>query len=193
MSDETPDLQAQFKELSEKIRNDDPAYLHTNADRIKLEAMAELQKTAQGGHLIGIAQENGIATKIIKGNDLRGYLLDDTLAVVSVPAAQTMAKPRDILNMAGALRDAEQSLLGYKRIPEGGDRIEFEAKHHDKNLDIMVKLCILVREFEELGQSEYIQEFERMGWGFLLRLHKKGVPYEELKEAYVQKVFKDND
>lgn len=183
MTQKNSPLQELFKEHGEKLT--DIEYRHPHEEAIKKSLHEKLEKSKTGHHLLQVTEKFNIPFHIIKGTETHGFAPDGKEVFLSLPAEKTEADPALIMETVAAIRDIEQSMLGYKRQDIKNDPLEFAAMSHAKNLDIIIHMCKVAH---ELGggdeNSPYVQQLEMMGHGGLYDAYARDFASGDMVSSY---------
>lgn len=114
---------------------------------------ALLQPSATARRLLQMGDEQGVPIKFLRGREEAVYVPENKWIFMSI-TPRTRANARLALLYAGALREAEQNLLGFSRPGTEVDDDTWVTQNAVKNLDIIRNMCIIVREIVEQNQSD---------------------------------------
>lgn len=111
-----------------------------------------LNPSATARRLMDMADRQGISVKFLKGREEAAYVPENKWVFLSI-TTKTKANSTLALRYAGALREAEQNILGFERPGEDiTNDSEWLEKNLAKNLDIIINLCTIVKEISEGNQ-----------------------------------------
>lgn len=125
---------------------------------------AKLAGSALARRLIDMADAQGVGVRFLKGREESAYVPENKWVFMSI-TPRTRASARLALLYAGALREAEQNILGYGRPGADADNDSWVTQNAIKNLDIIRNMCIIVREISEKnqGDSEFLDSLTALG------------------------------
>ena len=159
------------------------SYGHPLADAIKKESVALLNNIPEGKRLLALAKDQNYKIEVINGRfpDFR-YGSADTAYVVC--PLNTKAVDLDViaLTYALAIYELEQPSLGIPRAA-----YDPSQKHilFSQLLDITLKMCQIVGEFEDVGKSSKLIDYlAKLGHIELYRGYRSGKSQEELSNIY---------
>lgn len=157
---------------------------HPFGSKILEQSRNLLKKSRTGTHLVNISDSYGFKPDVTPSPEQNGFLYLDGSMNIPVPVAQNTSDPRQALELAARLRDAEQGILGYKRDRDDLPPEELEAQNHAKNLDIIVDLCRISVELENEA-PEVKNELFKMGYRHIFEAFKeKSGSNDALLNAY---------
>lgn len=141
---------------------------HAHADAApSLEAALEILRQSETGRKLARLVENpGLRLHLIKSPQEAIYLPETKEIFIGIPANRDVSIARITLLLAGALREAEQELMGVKQ--PGIDAPAEEhfgvgmAKFSDK-IAHMCKVAIEINDLESFIRYDFIDEIKKMG------------------------------
>lgn len=159
------------------------SYGHPLADAIKKESIGLLSEIAEGKRLLEVAKERNFKIEIISGR-FPDFRYGDLETAYVVCPLNTKAVDLDViaLTYALAIYELEQPSIG---IPRAG--YDPSQKHilFSQLLDITIKMCQIVGEFEDVGKSaKLIDYLAKLGHSELYRGYRSGKSKEELTNIY---------
>ena len=113
-----------------------------------------LQPSAAARRLIEMGDQHGVAVRFLKGREEAVYVPENKWIFMSI-TTRTRPTARLALQYAGALREAEQNMMGFKRpdMDEPSDD-EWLTQHVVKNVDIIKAMCQITQEISQQNQSD---------------------------------------
>lgn len=176
-----------------KKKRGDPARLglvfeHPNEAVLRDSILAELTKVETGRRLTDTAAGYKVDIRILKGTPIgQGFTTEGKILYVTIPTRRVRPKPVDVLQTVGALREVEQTIMGYVIPPLDGDPLDRAAMVHAKYLDTVVHMCKIASEMvEKLKNEEYIEAIEELGQGDIYRAYKAEQRGTALVDAYFE-------
>lgn len=187
--------------------SDDQKSLHDafgarNADKVEQNyaADADLSKTLlvelrtmMGGsptaqQLFGMADQHGVSVKFLRGREESVYVPENKWLFMSV-TPRTRATPRLALLYAGGLREAEQNILGFNRPSNESDDSGWITQNLVKNLDIILKMCIIVNEIVKQNQSasDFLDSLTALGHDDIYEAFVNNTSEEEMLRLLAKK------
>jgi hypothetical protein len=179
--DDKKGLLGAFDDSAEK--SGDFTRLHPHAGKILEEIRSVLQKSRTGDHLLKISDTYGIKFTVTPEPGKAGFVAEENTIRVEAPTSQNSALARQVLDLAGSLRDAEQGILGFTRGREDLSPQDQIDLNHAKNLDMIVDMCRISEELET-EMPEIKNELFNMGLKPLFQAYKKKATDDEMIEAY---------
>ncbi len=142
------------------------AMLHPHGADLLAEIKEILRECESGKRLVEMASYQNIEISVISGRQGQKNTVSAHAVYLAIPARMKKPQPSHVLETAGAIREAEQELLGYKMPPKDADPVDIAAVVHAKYLDIIVNMCIIASELDEKsGEGVYAQALETLGHG----------------------------
>jgi hypothetical protein len=176
-------LQETFETHGERVN--DISYRHPNEQSILPELEKTLLGSQTGKRLLETVKGRKIPVRLIKGSNIYGFSPEGKAAYVGVPVEKNLADGRMILELAAALRSAEQEILGFANPESSADPLEFAAMHHAKNLDLVIHMCKVAYEVDKSNDNNNLQEtLEEMGHGGLYDAYVRDFAPDELVDIY---------
>lgn len=161
MTIKNPDLQNSFD-----ARADGRVQIDYTADPSALVAdlRARLQGSALARRLIAMSDAQGVGVRGLKGPRESVYVPEHKWVFITV-TPHTRANAKLALLYAGALREAEQNILGFARPGAAVDDDTWVTTNLVKNLDIIKNMCQIVQEISVLNQedSEFLDSLTKLG------------------------------
>lgn len=147
-----------------------------------------LAPSATAQRLFAMADQYGVTTRFLNGRYESVYVPEGKWIFVAV-TPRTGPTTQMALMYAGALREAEQNLLGFGR--PGTDVTDDEWVTHNivKNVDIIKNICKIVDEIIKLNQSDigFLDSLAALGHDELYKAFVNGASDAELQELYAKK------
>lgn len=158
-------------------------YAHPLADAIKKESFALLSEIPEGKRLLAVEKERNFKIEVINGRQPDFRYGDAETAYVICPL-NTKAVDLDVIAVTYglAIYELEQPSLGIQRAA-----YDPSQKHllFSQLLDITLKMCQIVGEFEDVGKStKLIDYLANLGHIELYRGYRLGKSKEELTNIY---------
>lgn len=147
---------------------------HENEDAIVNAAVQLLSKSETGMGLLTFAKERRLPIHVLKTKDDYGILPEQNTVYISTPGGQPMPNTRAVIQLAGALRIAQQEETENLRQPNINiGRERWAQITTEKRLDaLFVQTAVVYELGVEKNLSEIVDEFVRMGYGNLLEAHR---------------------
>ena len=142
-------------------------FIHDNEVAILREATQVLNQSETGRELLDFARQNGIAVHVIRNKEKFGLLHGDSTVYISCPAGQDLKPTHAAIQLAGALRQAQQETEeGLKRpksvnIPHD----QLVRTYVEKDKDVIWYQSAVVHELAKInGLSQIVDDFTSMGY-----------------------------
>lgn len=126
---------------------------------------ARLARSPLATRLFQMADGQGVAVRGIRGMKESAYVPENKWVFITI-TPHTRPTATLALRYAGALREAEQNILGFGRPgPEVRDDDDWVTQNLVKNLDIIKNICIIVRELspESENNTEFLDSLTELG------------------------------
>lgn len=162
---------------------------HPHEKKILKEICAILERSPTGNHLIQLSGAYNIRLRISPGAKESQYFPEKRTIVLTVSKNQNKATARQVLELAGCLRDAEQGILGYDKEEKTMDSQEVSALNHARNLDIIADLCRISEELKSEA-PELKNELFAMGYEEIFEAFHNKADQNQLAEIYIKTVQK---
>ena len=107
-----------------------------------------------------------------------------------MPAAQHNADMHQALQLGGALRDMEQILGGFPRPSKDESEEVYFAVSYDKNLNLLMEVCKIAEEFEDLNMNEAVAAMRRIGIEDVYGGYKNNASPDKMLEIYIKMMTK---
>lgn len=148
---------------------------HENEEAIVNAAVQLLAKSETGMTLLSFAKDRRMPIHVLKSKEDFGILPDQNAVYISAPGGQAMPNIRAVIQLAGALRIAQQEETENLRNPAINiGRERWAQITTEKRLDALFSQTAVVYELGvEKNLSEIVDEFVRMGYGELLEAHRR--------------------
>lgn len=166
-------------------RYTDIDYRHPVEKRLLIELKAILSECDTGKHLIEVSNELKLNIYLIKHNRVRGNALGGKILMLSLPENKTKVEPIMVLELAAALREAEQTHLGFEVPGKDTTPLEFAAMNHAKNLDVVVHMCKVAAELSQSpNKTGYADALEEQGLGGIYDAYVRDFSSDEIVDTY---------
>lgn len=169
--------QASAKSAFKKKRGD-PSRLglvfdHPNEKPLREAILAELGLIETGKRMIATALDYDIDIRILKGTPIgQGFTTEGKILYVTIPTRRAKPKAVDILQTVGALREVEQTIMGYVVPPPDSDPMDRAAMLHAKYLDTIAHMCRITSEMvEKVKKEEYLDAIAELGHADIYRAY----------------------
>lgn len=159
------------------------SYGHPLTQQILEETRELLSKIPEGRRLLEVAKDNNYKIEVISGKepDFR-YGSEDTAFLICPMNTKAVDLEAMACNLGLAIYELEQPSLG---IPRGSYDPAMRHILFNQMLDITIKMCQIVGEFEDLGKgSKLIDLLGRLGHSQLYKGFRSGQSKEELTKIY---------
>jgi hypothetical protein len=126
---------------------------------------ALINRSPLATRLFQMADAQGVAVRGIRGVKESVYVPENKWVFITI-TPHTRATAILALRYAGALREAEQNILGFTRPgPEVKDDDDWVTQNLVKNLDTIKNICIIVRELGAGSESntEFLDSLTELG------------------------------
>jgi hypothetical protein len=150
-----------------------------------LQALLQTSTTAQ--RLMKAAEQSGITIKFLRGQEEAAYVPENKTIFLSV-TTKTKANPRLALMYIGAIREAEQNLLGFARPGQESSDDDWVTKNAVKNLDIITNMCIITKEISEQNQgtTDFLDSLASLGHDEIYEAFVNDASHEMLLRLYAE-------
>ena len=159
---------------------------HPKADDILRQMRDLLVKVPTGERLLKIADEKDVEIHVIGSPNYQAIATNKPTIYLFMPEAQFNADMHQALQLGGALRDMEQILGGYPRPSKDEDPQIFFAINYDKNLNLLMEICKIVEEFEEINIPEAVAAMRRIGIEDIYGGYKNNAEPDETHQIYIK-------
>lgn len=164
-------------------------YRHKHEEALLKEAKRELARCETGAHQLKIVNVQEIDIKVIKSNEQMKFVPSGHTIYIAVPGEMTHPNAEFILDLAMAIREAEQFLLGYTPPDLDEDPEKYSLIYHTRQLDLIVHMFKIADELQKTEKSEvFLDKIENYGYGYLYKLYKEDVSNEELIDLYLENI-----
>lgn len=138
--------------------------------------------------LIDMADAQGITTRFMRGREETAYVPEFKTVFMTI-TPRTRATARLALLYAGALREAEQNILGFKRPGTEADDDSWVTQNAVKNVDVIKYMCAIAREISELnqGNTDFLDSIAVFGHNDIYKALTDKASDEDLLRIYAQK------
>jgi hypothetical protein len=165
----------------------DIEYRHPESEKLLIGIKAILSECETGRHLLAVSNKLNLSMYLIKHDKIKGNALDGKLIILSAPETKTSIEPMMVMELAAALREAEQEAIGYCHPGENADPLEFAAMSHAKNLDIIVHMCRIALELSQnSNEKKYIEALEEEGLGGIYDAYVRDFSSDDIVEKYYE-------
>ena len=167
------------------------SYAHPESASILSKARDDLAKSATGLRLLQMADQRNIEIHILVNKDITRFVPDSGHIYLGLSPDNEPDERHIVLNLGGALREAEHFLVGYAPPdPENSDPTDFVALSFAKELDIIINICMVA---EELHASSALQNMidvlEDMGHGQIYQSYREQKSAEEMLGMMIPERF----
>lgn len=151
-----------------------------------LAANAEiLDRSPLGRLMLDFAEAYGVNVTICAGITQKRFMGSARSCLLFAPATVRQPSPYQVIDLAGALREAEIAHLPDDDAA-ADEEIDFLERQHGRNLDVLLTLCRIVRELEGHEYGEAVRCFRKMGLGDLYAGYLRDLPPEQLMDIYAE-------
>ena len=161
------------------------AYRHPLEDSIIEQSRALLSTTATGQKLIQATIEKGVEVRVLNSPSRHSYTTNTPVVYLVMPSVKRTADYLQAIVLAGGLRDAEQVLKEYYHPHPVHDEDRFFELNYSKNLDIVVEMCKIVKEYEDQNIQDALNELRKIGLESVYSGYKNGLSSEALMTVYI--------
>lgn len=185
-TENTPSSQLQSTFEKEGAKTTNIQYRHPRADSIKEELIEIMRESETGQTLINGADYHNIPIHVIRSIGESAYSPDANTVYIAAGKAEK-ATPKQVLELTGALREAEQELLGMSAPDPTKDIMHYATIMHAKKLDAIVYMCKLVRDMELTNSSYFsvlLDEIKNLGHIKIYRAYVNEADSQKLFDAY---------
>lgn len=185
MNKNDKDLHGTFGAKMKAPVHQDYAVEADTARGLMADLRAALMPSQTARRLIDMADEQGVVTQFIRGREETAYVPEFKTVFITI-TPQTRATPRLALMYAGALREAEQNILGLKRLGPEADDDTWMTQHAVKNVDVIKYVCWIVRDIMELNpeSTEFLDTLTTFGHNEIYKALTDGASDEDLLRLY---------
>ncbi len=154
---------AKLKALTKSSGGDNSFAHESEADVIR-RLLGIFTRVPTGQRLMDMANQYGIAIKLMKGQNDFSFSPDTKTVYLGLPAGQTAPKARMLLHLAMGLQEAEQEFTGMPRPTLTMPREQFAQIHVEKQRAIFYTMCEVAHQLvNQLGLREILDELLKMG------------------------------
>ncbi len=188
MPDDPQNLQNQFGAKTTAAQVQDYAADADLTRTLLADLRARLQPSATARRLMAMGDAQGVTVKFIRGREEAVYVPENKWIFMSI-SPRTKATTGLALQYAGALREAEQNILGYRRPGTEVDDDSWMTQNAVKNVDIIRNMCIIVKEVTEQNQldSDFLDSLVALGHSDIYEALTNRASDEELLRLYAKK------
>ena len=163
---------------------------HPKADSIISQVRDLLVKTPTGKRLLDIADEKNIDIHLIGSPNYQAIVTNKPTIYLLMPAAQYTGDMHQALQLGGALRDMEQVLGGFPRPAKDEPPEVYFTINYDKNLNLLMEICKIVEEFEDINMPEAVSAMRRLGIESIYSGYKNEASPEDMLQIYIKMMTK---
>lgn len=151
------------------------SFRHEREDHIidQLRFVMKHSDTAQA--LLDFADNHNIQIHVLKNKEDFGFIPEGQIVYIAATPNERIGTPEMLINLIGALREAQQEQFPETRRPTLDMGEERYVQHYvDKKADIHWHQCQAIEEIEKsLGFTEIVDSFRAMGYSEILEAYKK--------------------
>lgn len=165
------------------------AYGHPYAEQIVKQAKNILSESPTGQILVRTLNTFNIPIHVMKGNpkEGNGYSIEMKTIFLQIPGNANTASGETVLNLAKALREADQELAGHKAPDLMTDLMAYAAFMHSRNLDCLTTACKIVKELTNSSHfTNLVDTLTKLGFNEFYKAYIDGKTREELYDFYAQ-------
>jgi len=167
--------------LMDKTRDHNPLdYDHPHEQELLQQNLEILQHSAEGKRLYETIDSYGAKLRMVSGVGGNAFAPNANTAFIVAPENVETYSPYQIIAMAGVFRALEHHLMDEKRPDPFDDINEVLERHCALNLDILLKICIIVDELQEAGFDDILRKFKESGFEELYSAYKNERPESEM-------------
>lgn len=160
-------------------------FTHPYAEQIIERTKTLLSHTARGQELLNLLEKMKPNVKIISSPNYQGFCANTRSIYMFMPAEEQTAKYLQAIMMAGCIRDMEQILDGCTHPHPTKNEEVYGDVNLAKNLDMIIEMCKIVEELEDLNIAEGLHDFSKMGFGGVYHAYKTGSNDDALLDVYL--------
>lgn len=162
-------------------------YSHPHQKEILQQNIDILIQSEEGKRLYETVQFYGGEVQMMSGVGFNAFAPDTQKAYIVSPQNIETYSPYQVLAIAGILRDIELQYLEEKRPDPFEDMQAYYEENMALNLDILLRLCIIVDELYAAGFEEILRKFKKSGYGQIYSDYKNNKNLESSGMFLAQK------
>ncbi|MBL4804214.1 MAG: hypothetical protein JKY71_05060 [Alphaproteobacteria bacterium] len=155
-------------------------YDHPHEDELLAQNSAVLCQSAEGKRLWDTVKSYGGEIKVVSGVGSNAFAPSAAKGFIVAPEHLEFQSPYQVIGLAGVLRQMEHHLMDEKRPDPFEDINEVLERNVALNLDILLKICIIVDELNEAGDEEILRRFKKAGFEEFYGGYKNNISEEKL-------------
>lgn len=160
-------------------------YGHLHGDKILNEARQILLESPTGQILVKVWDHHRIPTQVMKGTGESGFSPSMNSIIIQVPGKTKSATGEVVINLARALRDADQEYSGLTAPDPMKDVMAYAGFIHARNLDSITHVCKIIKELTNSSFfSVLLDSLPILGLQYVYKAYLDGKPKEELYDYY---------
>ncbi len=155
-------------------------YDHPHEADLLAQNLEILCKSAEGKRLWDTIKSYEGEIKIVSGVGSNAFAPSAAKGFIVAPEHLEFSSPYQVIGLAGVLRQMEHHLMEEKRPDPFDDINEVLERNVALNLDILLKICIIVDELAEAGEDDILRKFKKAGFEEFYGGYKNNVSEEIL-------------
>ncbi len=167
-----------------ELQSKEHFYTIKDAEPLLNKMKAMLRESENGARLLDLADENKVKFHFIKSKKLQSATTPSLDIFLAAEPDQTEPYMTQILELGGALREIEQSLMGIKIPPPDADPLERANKAHTKFLDKIAYMCKIGIDLENVYSDEVKKAIKAFGYEDLYNVQVNALGEEKAREIY---------
>jgi hypothetical protein len=166
------------------------SYAHPENEHILSQARSYLAQSGTGKRLLQLADQRDITIQILANKDITRFVPDAGHVYLGLASDAEPDYRHIVLNLGGALREAEHFLVGYAPPDHNTDPVDFAALSFAKELDIIINICRIAEELHESGaQQNMLDALEEMGHSEIYQSYKAQQSTGEMLDTFIPDDF----
>lgn len=139
-----------------------------------------LCQSAEGKRLWDTIKSYGGEIKVVSGVGSNAFAPSAAKGFIVAPEHLEFHSPYQVVALAGVLRQMEHHLMEERRPDPFEDINEVLERNVALNLDILLKICIIVDELNEVGVEDILRKFKKAGFEEIYGGYKNNASDDEL-------------
>ena len=187
-SDDKRDLQGTFGAKTNAAVHQDYAADAALSRTLIADLRAMMIKSVTAKRLFEMSDAQGITVRFMRGREETAYVPEFKTVFMTI-TPHTRATARLALQYAGALREAEQNILGFRRPGLEADDDSWVTQNAVKNVDVIKYMCAIAREIYELNHdnTDFLDSIAAFGHNDIYKALIEKKSDEDLLRLYAQK------
>lgn len=160
-------------------------YKHPDEARLLGEMKDMLGKSDTGSRLLKMIGEQNITLHVIKGNVVQSFVENGYDISITASPDQKHPEVGQVLELGGAIREAEQFIVGFVEDPNM-DELSRANMTHAKFLDKIVFMCKIGSELKKDFGNSPVEALEDFGFGDIYQAYLSEADQYGLEDAYIK-------